>query len=240
MLNFVDTDAHQVQLSQAILMYGSSSSTSYATLHEIRHSGSGANAEIDAGIPLSISTLAQMMKMLTQSSGCAQGILPANVLSVGADHLVWYVPQTVQTMFFNCSTLIGERVGAVVQPTLIFSVSRSGWHVFSIKTRSRPTARTCLYNAPYMNVWEDGKICVGSTPTPRDTVATTVAQWTQAFFASNFSHTNHTKTVDYWGGCYAFWQKMLDDKPKRFPNGVLVKRRLTLGQFVAQLEGGEA
>lgn len=243
-LEFVDGSAHSVQLQQAILLYGKrSDNTEYATFHPVRV-GEDGNGQpvIGAGVPLTKNTLLTIAKNLARSTRRAQGVLPPNVLAVGVDHIVWYVPAQPRTMFFDCrgDEGVGKRAGKTPQPALIFAVSQQDWRIYAIKAKGRPKATAPLYNAPYMNVWQEGRICVGSTPVPNDTIAETIDQWTTAFFDSNFSHTNHDKTVRYKGGCHAFWNDALDGKFPRFPNEVLVRSKgiKTLGALVEALETG--
>lgn len=236
----VDTSAHTAALQQAILLYGKGSNdVEYATLHRVRVEGEN-HPVIGAGKPMTRETLLAIAKSLAAASRRSQGVLPPNVLSMGVDHMVWYVPAQSRTVFFNCGEGVGQRAGKTPHPALVFAVCRNEWMVYAIKTRSRPTADTTLYHAPYMNVWKEGRICVGSTPTPQDTVADTMSQWVDAFFNSNFSHPNHDKVVKYQGGCHAFWTDALDGKFDKFPNEVLVKSGIaTLGELVKRLEGGK-
>lgn len=238
-LNIHDDSAHTVQLQQAILLYGNNrSSTEYATLHPVR-AAEGGNGEpvIGAGSPLTKDTLLMIAKSLARSTRRTQGILPPNVLAVGVDHVVWYLPPQARTVYFDCRDGVGKRAGKTPHPGLIFAASQREWRIYAIKSRGRPKATTPLYNAPYMNVWKEGRICVGSTPTPNDTIAETIDQWVAAFFGSNFSHPNHDKTVRYEGGGHAFWRDALDGKFERFPNDLLVRSSVpTLGDLVEILE----
>lgn len=240
----IDSSSTEVALKQAILLYGDHRSMSYATLHDVRLSESNAAPEIAAGIPLQHATLSAIARNLLQSAGRntqTRGVLPECVLSCGFDHLVWYVRPQTRAMFFDCAEGIGKRSGKASQPALIFAISGSGWRIYAIKTRGRPSERTPLYCAPYMNVWENGTICTGSTPLPDESVASATRLWTDAFFASNFSHPNHWNTVKFQGGCHAFWKHMLDDGgATRFPSEVLVPSKIRrLGDLLAILERGE-
>jgi len=136
-------------------------------------------------------------------------------------------------VFFNCKEL-GERTKVVQHPGLVFQASRSGFRAFAVKGTERPTADTVLFEPPYFNTWDQGKICIGSAKVPRRINVGSIAGWEEGFFSSAFTHPNHGgKRIDFKDGFFAFWRDMLDGKfSKAFPLEVLVPMNKTVRQLV--------
>jgi PRTRC genetic system protein B len=184
------------------------------------------------------------MKLTMALSGhnrVRHGLLPHEVLSIGLSHVMWWMPPTTRTVFFDThgENTVGKRSGKTPHPGLIFLVKDRSLSIFAVKGKTRPVASTRLYHAPYFNVWDNAKVCTGSTPLPEDAVIDTMRVWEEGFFRSNFSHTNHTKSVCYDGGAHRFWTDLLDGKFKTFPTKTLVLRRKeTVGALIEQIESG--
>ena len=241
-----DLDAKSVELKSAILLYGGTTAYStlrYATLHPVESAGPDAPPVIRAGRPLDSRTLQSVCADLMDSARVRSGVLPANVLSVGLEHVVWWSPPGRRTYFFNTSVAddgrvhVGQRSGMALTPGLVFVAKRQQMMVFAVKGDERPDASTPLCHAPLMNVYESGKVCTGSMPLPDSTVAASIAKWEEAFWNSNFTHPNHTKPVNYKGGLHAFSLALLDDRFRTFPQRVLRRiKGLTLGALVDQLD----
>ena len=238
--------AHQVSLTSAILLYGASrqySSSRYAdfaTMHPVQTNDSGA-AVIGAGQPLDQRSLLALTMELSGHARIRHGLLSPDILSLGMNHVMWWVPPATRSVFFSTrgKDTVGERSGKTPHPGLIFLAQDRGLSIFAVKGKDRPVANTALYHAPYFNVWDTAKVCTGSTPLPEESIVGTMQAWQSGFFGSNFSHTNHAKVVRYEGGAHAFWTDMLDGTFKTFPTKVLVLRRKeTVGKLIEQIEAG--
>ena len=244
-----DYDQSAVSLQSAILLYGSggySGSIQYATVHPV-DAGQSKNAPvIRAGRPLDKDSLKRVVDGLMDAARVRSGILSDNILSIGAEFVVWWQRPGVRNYFFECrrgpvdkdDASVGKRAGKAFAPALVFVASKQQMMVFAVKGDARPTADTLLCHAPLMNVWDDGRVCTGSMPLPDNTMAASVAKWEESFWSSIFTHPNHPNPVNYKGGIHAYCNDLLDGKFKKFPERVLRPiKGLTLGKLVDQLDG---
>lgn len=230
----------KVEISKAILLYGSHNKTSYATVHGITMGMKG--MALAEGQPMTQAALVEIVNSLSNSVQRTGLFIPENVLSMGVDSVVWYVrPSDSRRVWFKCADKkIGERNGLTPQPGLVFAAGACGWNVFAFKGNGRPTPTTPLYLAPYFNVWANGKVCQGSVEVPKACSLDNYRDFENAFFESMFSHPNvHKDLVKYRGGAYSLWKALLDGKfGNTFPEKVLVPTKLTLNDFLKQTVGG--
>ena len=211
-------------LTNAILMYGS-----FATVHEIERKGEGRPVILPGVLATKESLLAALRRLLPESER-GTGLIPETMLASGVDHMVWWVPPTSRAVWFNCAEVGGEKTATVPHPGLVMAVTATEWYVWAVKGNKRPGPDTKLYQAPYFNVWKEGRICVGTAKTPDGANRKTMSAWEEAFFGSYFIHPNvHApeKLVSS-GGAYKFWRDMLEGKYTKFPERMLVDRGLTL------------
>src|ERR1035437_2468687 len=95
-------------------------------------------------------------------------------------------------------------------PGLVFAACSKVWSVWAVKGDHRPRPDSMLYQAPYFNVWDGGRICQGNVEVPDGTTAEKIDAWNAAFFNSFFTHPNiHKNLAKYRGGAYKFWKDML-------------------------------
>lgn len=236
-----------MSLQKAIMLYTDGHGGSFATVHEVSPDTNGVPS-LQEGHPLTMEALNNLQTSVAKSAGGKRsfsGFLPENVLAVGSSSIVWWIPAAVRPLAFNCSdNLIGQATGQAPTPPLVFSVASDGaWSVFALKENTRPTLDTKLWQAPYFNVWQSGKICQGTTRIPHGATTQQIEDWNKAFFGSNFSHPNvhaPAKLVKYKGGAYQFWKDMLEGSFKKFPLRVLVETEYTLDDLIkASLNGGK-
>lgn len=234
--------AAPMNLNRAILLYGSKygGGSAYATVHDVAL-GPDKAPVIRPGSALSRDALAKIVSELSQHARRRHGLLPANALAVGSELVMWWVPPAYRTFYFQSGDKdgIGQRVGKGFHPGLIFVAGGHSMWVFAVKGHERPQQDTPLFHAPMMNIYDDGKLCTGSMPLPNESTAVSIAAWTEAFFASAFTHPNHPKALKYKGGLHAFWRDMLDGKFDSFPEQVLLPMDgATVGKLADRIEGG--
>jgi len=225
----------------AIMIYANKE-TAFATVHGVAIDAQGKQSLLP-GTALTHATIANLVARFS-SNAQVGSFLPANVISVGLDSLVWWVQPTKRAVFFDCDPEdgIGKESAVVPHPGLIFAIRDNKWSVFAVKGCSRPDPSTPLYQAPHFNVWAGGQICVGNVDVPKGYSVETMTVWEDAYFNSVFTHPNiHTPMglVNYKGGSYAFWRSMLDGKYTEFPEEVLVAQQQTAGDFVNAMNGGQ-
>jgi len=186
-------------------------------------------------VAATVQSVAEIATLLTRQAKVG-GFLPANILMVGIDSLIWWVPPARRRVFFQSDQLGGERSAETPHPGLVFRVDgENEWSVFAVKGQDRPTPDTPLFLAPYFNVHTSGKICTGNVTIPSGSTTETISAWEEAFWTSYFTHPNvhaPNKLVEYRGGAYGFWRSMLKGKFKRFPERVLVSTDYMLSDLL--------
>lgn len=121
-----------------------------------------------------------------------QGILPACVLHLNPcekGSVVWYTKPQGKTLHFAES--LGLPSGQLQLPALIWAADRSRLFLYAIKGKGKPSLRAPLCYAPFMNLYENGNVCMGSVRVEIAKTATLeefIAAWQGCFFGSYFSH----------------------------------------------------
>lgn len=238
----LSTSEQDIVLSQAILIYSYANrsgynpgDTAYATKHKVRNFGTKTNPDIQIapGESITLEGLTAMFSAMAKRLFLNVEIIPENVLSVSGDHLVWWLPAGMKTVFFNTKEL-GKRGANVPHPSLLFAVVKRQWFVFALKDDVRPGAGTNLHFAPYFNVGDAGHICAGSAQTPDGISVSDTATWESAFFDSEFTHPNGSKKkCSHPRGEYAMWKELLDGQYVTFPKEYLVPNGSTLESFIS-------
>lgn len=226
-------------LANALLFY-TGPQNHYATIHKVDVTRKGAT--LLAGKPLTKSAVCRVFRDFIGATNIG-GYIPENVLSVGVDSLIWWRKPSPRRVFFNAEK-IGERSEVIPHPGLVFVTRGIDWYVFAVKGDERPTPQSEIYQAPYFNVWQGGKICTGNVIVPKGNIPDTIRAWENAFFDSTFTHPNvkpPEKLVEFRGGSYSFWKAMLNGKRQSFPEKVLVpfKKKTTLSDILINLQGGK-
>jgi PRTRC genetic system protein B len=220
-----------VLLRSALLLYGSDEGTQFATVHPI--GAKGGRPVIGAGRPLDREALIAALQQLAEHAAPKVEFLPPTVLGVSTRAVTWWCPPAPRRVFFDCENL-GKRSAVVQHPGLVFQAAADGFKVFALADGDRPTAASKLYEPPYFNTWDRGRICIGSARVPKRIDIASIAGWESGFFESAFTHPNAGgKRVAYRDGEYAFWRDMLDGKfTTGFPLEVLVPMKATVGLLV--------
>lgn len=210
----------------------------YASVHSVAGDING-QPVIQPGVSVSKSALMEMFKTLTPEELERPALIEDRILAKGKNYMAWYCKPQKRDIWFKCNEIgEGEVHGTADHPGLVFMVMGGQWLVFAVKSKSRPTANTPLYVAPYLNVWAGGGICTGNIDLPKGQARFAPACWEESFYRTFFTHTNiHEQRgmTTYKGGPYALWRDLLKGKP--FPNDSLVPMKKTLGQVFDALVG---
>lgn len=230
-----------LKLDAAVLIYRGQSGGALATLHDVQDVDG--EPVIGAGQPMTPRKAIELSRALLKRVAHG-GFLPANVLYMDGDLILWWEPPAHRHIAFRVDAAHAESLGGaergetVPHPGLVFAASSRVWGVWAVKGRERPTPDTALHQAPYFNVSANGEICQGSVPRPEGTTVEKLAAWNDAFFRSYFTHPNvHGKLVRHAGGAYAFWRDLLDGRHERFPDRALVPVKTTLAGLLGKKEG---
>lgn len=94
------------------------------------------------------------------------GIIPEHILHAStADGIliIWYRPAEKKAI--NFSRQLGIKGSSTVTiPACLYMIKGREMYVYALESNARPTVKTKLFNAPFFNVYEDGRICLGTAP----------------------------------------------------------------------------
>jgi len=159
-----------------------------------------------------------------------KGILPTNILHINPSEkgtVLWYTKVQERKMYFVES--LGIPNGKVQVPSMLWFANKNSLTVFALTSDRRPTEKTPLHYAPFFNIYEDGKVCMGTVTIDiknSSSVEEFIQAWESYFFNNYFSHLlgNHSPIK---GNCVNVWKDLINtDKP--FPKEVLKKNNKTL------------
>ncbi len=215
-----------VTLTKALLVYVGKTG-SFATVHSIRQRQGRTRPEIEPGTPLTRAGLEEIAQvLLTDGTGpLVRELLPESLLYSDATRLLWWAPSAFRPIFFRTgrpdfdAALEGK---SAYHPPLLF-LAKGGLSVWALSENARPTLDSQLYQAPYFNIFSSGSMCQGNTQFPNVLRPEAMAGFEQAFFETNFTHTNTSgkPLTSFAGGHDALW-KHLAETGNPFPLDALV------------------
>lgn len=154
------------------------------------------NGKFGAASPLSVSTLGNLLqaiemhsdktkKMVMQYGRIPDGLLYVNC-RVSSYKLVWYHKPEKRMLLFTEAA--GVPSGEMMVPGLVYCTDGQSLSIFAFKGK-KPS--NVLYRAPFFNVYNTGKVCLGSAqiPVPVDNSYKSWMQyWEDMFWKSEFAH----------------------------------------------------
>ncbi|MBT2560177.1 PRTRC system protein B [Pedobacter sp. ISL-68] len=207
----------------------------YVESYDIGLQGNPINAH-----PLSLNESIALAELLQSSAEMqngflkSQGLLPNNLLYLKPDNngfAVWYTPPQQREMFFVRG--LGIPCARAYVPAMVWKAGRDSLCVFAVKGKSKPTAKTALYHAPYFNIYANGNVCMGNVNISIDRgthLENFMMQWESYFFGSYFSHTINGGSRTN-GNIVQLWQQQVATG-NRFSDLHLLKNGLTLNQLI--------
>lgn len=181
--------------------------------------------------------LAELVAILSARERPAIELIPDGVILQGRDQLAWVVPGAKRRMWF----LAGKRKRQLMVPwpTLVFHVHHGQLRVVALDGPGRPSTSTAVYHAPLMNIYADGRVCVGNATLPTDCAYSDIPTWENVIFGTLFTHVNHDRTLRLAGRKavdtakhFAFWRDLAESGMEAFPTGSLTTMGMTLGRFL--------
>lgn len=203
----------------------------YVESYDIGRNGQPVNAH-----PLTIKEMTGLSEILKTSQDLkdgylkSKGLLPANLLYVNQQtngNAIWYTPPTHVDLYFVESLDI--RSGKCGIPGMVWKANAEKLSVFAVRGKTKPNLDTLLYHAPYLNIYHNGAVCMGTVSihiNQTTSLEDFMDAWESYFFNSYFSHSisgnNSTKsnTTDLW--------RKLSGAGKDFPQQELLKTPYTL------------
>jgi PRTRC genetic system protein B len=159
-----------------------------------------------------------------------KGIISPNILHINSTEngkVVWFTKAQEKELFFVKNLNIPN--GKVHILPLIWSADKFGLKIFALKSNQRPNENTPLFHAPFFNIYEDGKVCMGTVDVKIKHSASLeefTENWEHYFFNSYFSHLmgGHNPIK---GNCVNLWKNLIKTK-ELFPKNLLIANNKTL------------
>ena len=160
----------------------------------------------------------------------SNGILPTNILHINPSEkgtVLWYTKAQRRHLYFVNGLDIPNGMAYV--PPMIWYANKNSLSVFALASDRRPTEKTPLYFTPFFNIYEDGKVCMGTVNVEIKNSASIedfIKAWEDYFFNSYFSHLLG-RNSPIKGNCVNLWKDLIQTG-KPFPKEVLKKNNKTL------------
>lgn len=245
MKNVSQTFNEQYQPVKALLIYQSVEQESenyerqpteiYVESYDIGKQGNPINAHpLSVKEMIALSELLQATQELKNNFLQCRGMLPSKLIYVNSQnngYAVWHTPPQEVSLFFTDS--LGIPSGKAKIPALLWKATKESVQVFAIKGKTKPTAKTPLCYAPFFNLSQDGRVCMGTVNINIDRqtcLEDFMAQWESYFFNSYFTHTlgNHRHCK---GNLIQLWQEQAGTG-RDFPQEELIKTGRTLKDLI--------
>lgn len=214
--------AKDLVLRRSLLLYEDRSGAALATVHEVRQKdgkGKGhGRAEIGAGRPLTSEALAELVKDLSGQPQRRE-ILPGHLLYADAGRVLWYRRAERRPVFFHTGRREFDAAtngkNALFPPLLFLAKPGNLW-VWALRQDGRPDADTPVYRAPFLNIYEDGHMCAGTSKLPL-AVGYDVKLFEKAFFETTFTHSNYRDHLTaHPGGHDGLWTALVDPELRQW------------------------
>lgn len=164
----------------------------YVESYDIGKTGRPINAH-----PLTIKEMILLNRVLQSTRECqthyfnSSGLLPSHVLHIDNTEMgsiIWYSPAQAMNLFF--SPALGIPNGKACVPAMIWKANRENLFVYALKSNKKPDVNTKLFHAPFFNVYQNGKVCMGTVELScKDScLEDFITSWEHSFWNSYFSH----------------------------------------------------
>ena len=224
----------ELKLYEAVLLYRNDHGNRFmATVHGVVQKETDGTPLLGSGQLLSMAALRELTKQL--GSSCPAEFLPENVVARTPELIAWWTPAAVRSMFFrDGSELAGISGKLFPHPSLLFVVRNGALFVRALPKSHRPNPETRLAAAPYWNIDSNGAVCAGTMRVPKSLTVTSIAEWQQAFFQSEFTHPGGAgRLTKRHGGTTTLWKSLAGKR--RFPISTLIELE-PLDQYLKRLE----
>ena len=164
------------------------------------------------------------------------GILPTTILHINPSRdkgaVIWYTKSQKRPLYFIEGLGIPSGQGFV--PAMVWQADKNSLRVFALLSNRRPTEKTPLYYAPFFNIYEDGRVCMGSVSIEIKESACVeefTKAWEAYFFNSYFSHLMGENSP-VKGNCVSLWKDLISTG-RTFPTAVLKKNNKTFKNLLS-------
>ena len=222
-------EMHRFELRDALLIYRENR-RSFITWHEVTSQKQGPPV-LGPAQPLT-TAFAEDLAVSLSGSAVAE-FLPENVLAKTDRMIVWWTPRRVRRMFFENAEGKAQQLNAKMfpQPALVWRVAQGDLKIRALCDNKRPDAKTTLAVAPFWNLSDDGRVCLGTMRSPESASVASMGAWEEGFYGSAFTHANVGRLTRHRGGHDDLWAE-LEGKRRAFPSETLIPLPQTLAEFV--------
>jgi PRTRC genetic system protein B len=152
------------------------------------------NGKMTAGVPLTEDCLSDISEVISHTSvKMIHGLIPSYMLYAdprpGNEKYIWYRKPEKRQMYFTKALNIPN--GEIKLPGLVYMVEGKTLSVFAVKSKARVGMSTRLYSAPFFNVSNNAKVCMGNAKMkwPEELTYDRIIQyWEDKFWLSEFDH----------------------------------------------------
>lgn len=224
-------EMHRFELRDALLIYRENR-RSFITWHTVMAQQQGPPT-LGPAQPLTTAFIEDLAESL--SGRAVAEILPENILAKTDRMIAWWTPRRVRRMFFENAEGKAERLNGKVfpQPALVWRVAQGDLKIRALCENKRPNPETTLAVAPFWNLSDDGRVCLGSMRCPETASVASIETWEQGFYESAFTHAYVGRLTRHEGGHDALWAE-LAGKRRLFPADALIRLPQTLAQFIQE------
>jgi PRTRC genetic system protein B len=222
-------EMHRFELRDALLIYRENR-RSFITWHTVMAQEQGPPL-LGPAQPLTTAFIEDLSVSL--SGGAVAELLPENVLAKTDRMVAWWTPRRVRRMFFENAEGKAQQLNGQVfpQPALVWKVVQGDLKIRALCDNKRPDAKTTLAVAPFWNLSEDGRVCLGTMRSPESVSVSSIGAWEQGFYESAFTHANVGRLTWHEGGHDALWAE-LAGRRRAFPTDALIRLPQTLAEFI--------
>lgn len=238
-MNLMDQLGASYRPVSALLVYGQQGNNDTQQYY-IEHFDIDVNGRAVNAHPLTVQESSNLLRALNVSQTKRMvylkpmSILPQHVLYVDPTEggaVIWYTKRMSVPLYFT--ERLGIDSGLAFIPAMIWKVQRRQLYVFALQSDSRPKSETKLFKAPFFNIYNDGKVCLGTIDIEIERnicLEDFMASWQEFFFNSRFSHLlgggNPVK-----GNCVQLWKRLIGSG-KAFPKEVLQTQGIRLNDIL--------
>ncbi|MCU8005387.1 PRTRC system protein B [Shewanella sp. SM96] len=224
-------DEKEIRSQLAIVIHGNNTgSRTCITRHKIN------DGKLSLGDVISIDDLAEAvtdMQSRNESNNlnAFEDFIEPHIIAQNSKILAWYTPRKKQTLFLTQSSFL------VTLPPLLYiykPVSSNGMaslSVFALACNKRPDTNTKLYHVPLPNIYESGKVCLGTMKIPQQMSDNIIDAVEKEFFCSKFTHPNHNHLTRKSVNIEAFYRQK-EKSGKRILTSELMPTQFTVGQVL--------
>ncbi len=231
----------KISPTQVITIYNDRRKNTYYLEH--RHvKNQGGRLTLQAPTPMGedvFRNIAQAFIKTRAANVRFDGLIPEHILyghsRLGITVVIWYRP--AMSRLLNLSAHKGDATAEV--PATLYVLKDKSLYIYALIDSKRPGLESRLYNAPFFNIYQDGRVCLGSARVGKktSTFEGEAERYERAFYMaeqSSFADSDKCKTP-----LKRLWEQLIKSK-KPFPaKAELIQhpKYRTLGGLIQSLIG---